>query len=62
MPRGFHRLISAQFVSALADNALLIVAIALLQHQGLPGWWAPLLKLSSTLSYVLLAPWVGLLA
>ena len=62
LPRGFHRLIGAQFVAALADNALLIVAIALLQRQGLPGWWAPLLKLSSTLSYVGLAPWVGLLA
>ena len=62
LPRGFHRLIGEQFVAALADNALLIVAIGLLQRQGLPGWWAPLLKLSSTLSYVLLAPWVGLLA
>ena len=30
MPRGFHRVIAAQFVSALADNALLIVAIALM--------------------------------
>src|SRR3990167_8674654 len=62
LPRGFHRLIGAQFVAALADHALLIVAIGLLQRQGLPGWWAPLLKLSSTLSYVLLAPVMGLLA
>ena len=62
MPRGFLLLIAAQFTSALADNALLIVAIALLQHQGLPGWWAPLLKFSFTLSYVLLAPVVGPLA
>lgn len=62
MPRGFGLLICAQFVSALADNALLIVAIALLQQQGLAGWWAPLLKLGFTLSYVLLAPFVGPLA
>ena len=62
MPRGFLLLIAAQFTSALADNALLIVAIALLQQQGLPGWWAPLLKFSFTLSYVLLAPVVGPLA
>ncbi|MEY8878869.1 MAG: lysophospholipid transporter LplT [Leptothrix sp. (in: b-proteobacteria)] len=62
MPPGFHRLIAAQFVSALADNALLLVTIALLQRKGLPGWWAPLLKFSFTLSYVLLAPWVGPLA
>lgn len=62
MPPGFHLLIAAQFTSALADNALLIVAIALLQSQGWPGWWAPLLKFAFTLSYVLLAPVVGPLA
>lgn len=62
MPTGFHFLIAAQFASALADNALLIVTIALMQQQGLPGWWAPLLKFGFTLSYVLLAPFVGPLA
>ena len=41
MPPRLGLLIGAQFASALADNALLIVAIALLQQQGLPGWWAP---------------------
>lgn len=62
MPAGFHLLIAAQFFSALADNALLIVAIALLHERGLPAWWAPLLKFSFTLSYVFLAPLVGPLA
>ncbi len=62
MPPRFGLLIGAQFASALADNALLIVAIALLVQQGLPGWWAPLLKFGFTLSYVLLAPFVGPLA
>lgn len=62
MPRGFHALIAAQFSSALADNALLIVTIALLLERGLPGWWAPLLKFGFTLSYVFLAPFVGPLA
>jgi MFS family permease len=62
MPQGFHLLIAAQFVSALADNALLIIAIARLQELGMSGWWAPLLKFSFTLSYVLLAPWTGALA
>ncbi len=61
-PRGFGLLIAAQFGSALADNALLIVAIALLQAQGRPAWWTPLLKFSFTLAYVLLAPFVGPLA
>jgi len=62
MPPGFRLLIAAQFVSALADNALLIVTIAALQERGEPGWWAPLLKFGFTLSYVLLAPLVGPLA
>jgi MFS family permease len=62
LPRGFGLLIGAQFASALADNALLIVAIALLASQGHAPWWAPLLKVGFTLAYVLLAPWVGPLA
>lgn len=62
MPPRFHTLIAAQFCSALADNALLIVGIALLREAGQPAWWAPLLKLSFTLAYVGLAPVVGLLA
>lgn len=62
MPAGFHTLIAAQFASALADNALLIVAIAVLQERGLPGWWAPLLKFGFTIAYVVLAPFVGPLA
>ncbi len=62
LPAGFHRLIAAQFFSALADNALLIVTMALLQRSGSPAWWAPLLKFGFTLSYVVLAPVVGPLA
>lgn len=62
MPRGFHFLIAAQFASGLADNALLIVAIALLPQWGLPGWVAPLLKFSFTLAYVFGAPFVGAFA
>ena len=62
LPRGFALVIGAQFASALADNALLIVAIAMLAQQGFPPWWAPLLKFGFMLAYVLLAPWVGPLA
>ena len=53
---------ATQFLSSLADNALLIVAIAHLHHLGAPLWWAPLLKFAFTLSYVLLAPFIGALA
>ena len=62
MPQGFYYLIGAQFASALADNALLILGIYFLKEQGYPGWWAPLLKFSLTLAYVLLACVVGPLA
>jgi len=62
MPKGFYFLIGAQFASGLADNALLILGIYFLNEQGYPGWWAPLLKFSLTLSYVLLASVVGPLA
>ncbi|NBQ86005.1 MAG: lysophospholipid transporter LplT [Betaproteobacteria bacterium] len=62
MPAGFYRLIAAQFTSAVADNALLIVGIAWLKALNHPDWWAPLLKLFFTLAYVVFAPWVGPLA
>jgi MFS family permease len=38
------------------------LGIAFLHEQGYPGWWAPLLKFSFTLSYVFLAPLMGPLA
>ncbi|WP_428423282.1 lysophospholipid transporter LplT [Methylibium sp.] len=62
VPSGFYALIAAQFVSGLADNALLIVTIARLDELDAPPWWAPLLKLGFTLAFVLLAPFVGALA
>lgn len=50
---------AAQFFSSLADNALLIAAVALLVQLDSPEWWAPLLKLFFVVSYVALAPFVG---
>jgi MFS family permease len=62
MPAAFLLLLAAQFASALADNALLIVTIDLLQQRAMPGWLAPLLKVAFIAAYVLLAPFVGPLA
>ncbi len=59
MKPGFYTIMSAQFFSSLADNALLIAAIALLLETHSPGWMTPLLKLFFIISYVLLAPFVG---
>ena len=62
MNRSFYIIMAAQFFSSLADNALLIAAIALLAQLQAPAWMTPLLKLFFVLSYVLLAAFVGALA
>jgi len=62
MKSGFYTIMAAQFFSSLADNALLIAAIALLRDLNEPGWMTPALKQSFVLSYVLLAPLVGAFA
>jgi len=59
MPATFHLLLLVQFISTLADNALLIVAIARTIELGLPAWLIPVLKISFTVFYVVLAPMVG---
>ncbi|HUW51500.1 MAG TPA: lysophospholipid transporter LplT [Sulfuricella sp.] len=59
MKRGFYTILAAQFFSALADNALLIVAIFALRDMHAPREYEPLLKLFFTLSYVVLAAFVG---
>ncbi|MCE2681157.1 MAG: lysophospholipid transporter LplT [Burkholderiales bacterium] len=59
MKPGFYTIMAAQFFSSLADNALLIAAIALLLQIDAPQWMTPLLKLFFVVSYVLLAPYVG---
>jgi LPLT family lysophospholipid transporter-like MFS transporter len=62
MPFGFYMIMAAQFFSALADNALLVVAIFVLKDARAPDWQIPLLKLFFTISYVALAAFVGALA
>ncbi len=62
MPFGFYLIMAAQFFSALADNALLIVAIAALREMHAPSAYEPLLKTFFTVSYVALAAFVGAFA
>jgi len=62
MTRSFYTIMAAQFFSSLADNALLIAAIALLAELSGPAWMTPLLKFFFTISYVALAPFVGAFA
>jgi LPLT family lysophospholipid transporter-like MFS transporter len=62
MKRGFYTIMAAQFFSSLADNALLIAAIALLRDIHAPEWMTPMLKLFFFVSYVVLAAFVGAFA
>jgi MFS transporter, LPLT family, lysophospholipid transporter len=62
MPLGFYIIMAAQFFSSLADNALLVAAIALMMQMAAPEWMTPLLKFFFTVSYVIFAAFVGAFA
>jgi MFS family permease len=62
MPSSFYLLLIVQFISTIADNAFLIVAIARVIELSAAAWVIPMLKLGFTVFYVLLAPFVGPLA
>ena len=59
MNRAFYVILSAQFLSALADNALLFAAIGLLLFFSAPEWFSPLLQTVFVVAYIVLAPLVG---
>ncbi|MCL2591342.1 MAG: lysophospholipid transporter LplT [Betaproteobacteria bacterium] len=62
MPFGFYIIMVAQFFSALADNAILIIAIDILRNVGATEEYEPLLKFSFSAFYVVLAAFVGAFA
>ena len=59
MNRTFYYVLVAQFLSALADNALLFAAIGLLMGVNAPEWHQPLLQEAFVIAYIALAPFVG---
>ncbi len=59
MSRALAAVLAAQFLSALADNALLFGALALLRAQHFPDWSAPLLQEFFVIGFIVLAPFVG---
>ncbi|MCC7548207.1 MAG: lysophospholipid transporter LplT [Burkholderiales bacterium] len=66
MNRGFYTILAAQFLSALADNALLFAAIALLKtlapecaRASGECWQTPVLQQFFVFAYIALAPFVG---
>jgi MFS family permease len=62
MKKGFSTIMSAQFFSSLADNALFVAAVELLRTAGAPEWQRAALVPMFALFYVLLAPFVGAFA
>ena len=62
MKRGFYTIMSAQFFSSLADNALFVTAVELLRANGAPEWQRAALVPMFALFYVVLAPFVGAFA
>ncbi|MEO6032631.1 MAG: lysophospholipid transporter LplT [Burkholderiaceae bacterium] len=62
MKKGFTSIMSAQFFSSLADNALLVAAIEMLKTSGAPSWHIPALGAMFALFYVILAPFLGAFA
>jgi MFS transporter, LPLT family, lysophospholipid transporter len=62
MKLGFYIILAAQFFSALADNALLFAAIALLKELRAPDWEIPVLQQFFIFSYIALAAFVGAFA
>ncbi|OGB48147.1 MAG: lysophospholipid transporter LplT [Burkholderiales bacterium RIFCSPLOWO2_12_FULL_65_40] len=62
MKRGFYTIMSAQFFSSLADNALFVTAVELLRTGGAPEWQRAALVPMFALFYVILAPFVGAFA
>jgi MFS transporter, LPLT family, lysophospholipid transporter len=57
--RGMAATLTAQFVTALADNALLFCTLAVLQSERYPAWTQPILQEFFVGAYILLAPFAG---
>ena len=62
MKRGFFTLMSAQFFSSLADQALFVASVAMIRSGGGAQWQQAALVPMFALFYVILAPWLGALA
>ena len=62
MKKGFSTIMSAQFFSSLADNALFVAAVELIRVAGGADWQGAALVPMFALFYVVLAPFVGAFA
>ncbi len=62
MKKGFSTIMSAQFVSSLADSAIFVAAYEMLKISNAPSWHRTALVPMLALFYVLLAPFLGAFA
>ena len=60
MKRDLYLVLTTQFLTAFADNAILFTAFAMISRAGGYGdWYKPALQASFLVAFVVLAPWVG---
>jgi len=63
MNKDIHKILSTQFLTAFADNAVLFITITMaMQQLKIGAWYIPALQASFLVAYVVFAPWVGRLA
>lgn len=60
--KGMMAVITAQFLSAFGDNALLFATLALLKAEFYPDWSQPILQMVFVGAYIIFAPFVGQVA
>lgn len=60
MNSKMYRVLTTQFLTAFADNAVLFTAITMVLHKtSIASWYVPALQAAFLIAFVLLAPWVG---
>lgn len=60
MNKDIYRVLTTQFLTAFADNAVLFTAVTLVMQEMQRGsWYIPALQAAFLIAFVLLAPWVG---
>lgn len=58
--KDIYKVLTTQFLTAFADNAVLFTAITMvMQEMNMGGWYIPALQASFLVAYVIFAPWVG---
>ncbi len=63
MNSDIYKILSTQFITAFADNAVLFIVVTMvMQQSNIDAWYIPALQASFLVAYVIFAPWVGRLA